>query len=277
MTLEPNHRMPTAFGPAPGPRNVPADAPAPSGPARQSVASFTAEVRPAALEGLLPERVEVRVPALRVRLVTFENLHWFAGRGYDALSVSVPVRYSAPAGPVDADYLLVMWENDADPIITGRDELGFPKLFADIDVARSVNWLRAQASWDHTTFFRAELHDFRTADPVTSTVPVLTHRYCPAVGKLSAADVDYLTLSTPGPAPTVTYSAVASGTFTFEPVTWNDVPLQYPVINALAAIDVVSVGPASLVCSEIDVTNRRPVEGPAYGSGDRRPGFDRRP
>ena len=36
-------------------------------------------------------------------------------------------------GVVEGNLLLVMWENHADPIITGREQLGYSKIFASID------------------------------------------------------------------------------------------------------------------------------------------------
>src|SRR3546814_15173414 len=57
---------------------------------------------------------------------------WLAGRGYNTFGVTVPATWKGGAHPVHGDLMLVLWENMADPIISGREELGFSKLFCDL-------------------------------------------------------------------------------------------------------------------------------------------------
>ena len=52
-----------------------------------------------------------------------------AGHGYNLTGVSVPTRFHGEKGVVEGNLLLVMWENHADPIITGREQLGYSKIF----------------------------------------------------------------------------------------------------------------------------------------------------
>lgn len=245
--MRPFHRMPTAFGPAPGPRNVPDGVELPAGPERRTTLAFTVEVHPDDLKPLLPRGAVPAAPRLTVKVQKLENLRWLAGRGYNIVSVSLPMTWRNREG----DYLAVLWENLAEPIVTGRDELGFPKLFADIEAPslREATDLGARASWDGTTFFVATAGALTDLPPPSPARAVVTHRYLPAVGRLHTADVDQMTVTEPagpaGSAPlTVVHSASGPGRFAFHPVTWQQHPVQYPVINSLAGIR--QTGPATV-------------------------------
>jgi len=68
------------------------------------------------------------------------------GRGYTMIHVWWPV--ICERDEVTGRFLAVMWENLADPIITGRGEIGQPKLFAEIPDWRLVDGTYCcEASW----------------------------------------------------------------------------------------------------------------------------------
>jgi hypothetical protein len=277
--LRPLHRMPVTFGPAPGPRNVPPGAWSAAGPERRTEVAFTVEIRAEEVDRLLPRGLSLLDATMTVRVQKLSNLRWLAGRGYDIVSVTFPVEVSAHPRPFAADYLAVLWENMAEPIITGREELGFPKLFADIhapNLELGAPSFSATASWDGTTFFEAgvdDLHD--TPAPSAAPVPIVTHRYLPAVGRLTESEIDQLTITDPPgrPAPAVVRSATGSGHCAFAAVSWLEHPVQQPVINALAALRVAETAAVQVTCIEGEVAavgNRRlELAGP---SPLRRPG-----
>lgn len=249
-------RMPTAFGQAYGPRNVPEGVELPEGPERVSSIRIEVGADEAALVPLLPPGVRLAEPALVVQAGWFGNLRWLAGRGYNTLSVSVPVLAQTGTGELAADFLCVMWENLADPIITGRDDLGFPKVFADIsvpDIAAGVPpTATVRASWQGTEFFAATISDPRPAPPGPGRRPVITQRYLPSVGDLTAAESQYLTITNEGSAESVQVLSSASATadLSFRHVTWQQVPFQFSIINALAAIDMTGPWTARVTCTE---------------------------
>ncbi len=130
--------------------------------------------------------------------------------------------------PVKASYLAVLFENFTDPITTGREELGFPKVFAEIpnaNVTIKVDGRPGQeekrvhtVSWDGYEFLRLELSGLAswpvvgspalTAEEQAFTHPtrdgILHQRYIPAVGEPGKADADYATFCPPPSArPTV--------------------------------------------------------------------------
>ncbi|WP_372389186.1 acetoacetate decarboxylase family protein [Xanthomonas axonopodis] len=87
----------------------------------------------AALEALLPPGFSLRgEPLVHVSLACFRKLYWLAGRGYGILKVGLPVTYTGKTETIDGAFCLVIWEGRPDAIMTGREELGFPKLFADM-------------------------------------------------------------------------------------------------------------------------------------------------
>ena len=76
------------------------------------------------------------------------NIDWLAGRGYTMIHVWWPVMFKGEQDKTFGRFLAVMWENLADPIITGRGEIGQPKLFADIPEWRLVDSAyHCEASW----------------------------------------------------------------------------------------------------------------------------------
>ncbi|MGH2266647.1 hypothetical protein ACQ1Z3_16255, partial [Enterococcus faecalis] len=64
------------------------------------------------------------------------EIDWLAGRGYTMIHVSWPARFDGMRDRATGRFLAVVWESLADPIITGRDEIGHPKLYADVDAPR---------------------------------------------------------------------------------------------------------------------------------------------
>lgn len=65
---------------------------------------------------------------------------------------------------VDGTYIPVLFENLTDPIITGRDELGMPKLYCEIDIEHSSKSLNMQASWRGASFVSIHIADLDVAD-----------------------------------------------------------------------------------------------------------------
>ena len=139
------YRMPTHFGPAPGPRQVPDDVvgdPKRS-PRRLSVAASLldhVERGPAQFAAAcdhLDDIVELRRLQVVDRAAAVEFHHmtdidWLAGRGYTMIWVTWPATFTGRRDRATGKFLAVIWENLADPIITGRDEIGHPKLYAEI-------------------------------------------------------------------------------------------------------------------------------------------------
>ena len=86
------------------------------------------------LRKLMPEQFEISdEPTIYVNYACNKNIDWLAGRNYNLISISVEAIFSGDIDEITASYNLVMWENLTDPILTGREMQGIPKIYADID------------------------------------------------------------------------------------------------------------------------------------------------
>jgi hypothetical protein len=119
---------------APGPRQIPAEANADStrSPRKTLIsASFLTEA--SALERHIPDRFTlVGDPVVTVEFHYMTDIDWLAGQGYTMIRVWWPAMFKGARDQIVGRFLAVMWENLADPIITGRGEIGQPKLYAEI-------------------------------------------------------------------------------------------------------------------------------------------------
>jgi Acetoacetate decarboxylase (ADC) len=234
-------RMPTVFGPSVGPRQQPDGKPYPAGAAgaqRITVMSFVARTEAARLVRLLPDSVALSgEPRLRISVSWLEDVGWLAGRGYNVLSVQIPARVVNGTRTVDGEFVAVLWENLADPIITGREELGMPKLFADIPgLTHDADQATCRAAWGGYPFFEgrieglADQHEGLGKQPAPVTI---NHKYQPRTGDWGVADADYFTYSAPE------WTLVESlkrgdGRALFRSATWQQLPTLAHIVNVLA-------------------------------------------
>jgi Acetoacetate decarboxylase (ADC) len=257
--LKPQYRMPRVFGALPGPRNVPRDKRHLPNDQHNLTIAITALTDPDRLSELLPPACALEgEPLLTVTMTYMSNIGWLAGHGYAVLSVGFSIAHVSPArGKLTGSFKPVMWENLADPIVTGREELGFAKIFADLPAPMLVgNRLTALAAWRDFRFFDLEVAELADAPPVASKPEGSFHyKYVPKTGALSASDVDYLEYAPPDAASTgyaalrVTRLRRGNGSFTFSRTRWEDIPFQYPIINALAELPVLEVRSATVIDS----------------------------
>ena len=129
------YMMPTHFGPMSGPRQGPGgEMGAFSVDQRKTRAyavSFLTEQ--AQLEALLPPGFEaVGEPVVTVTQTHMTEIDWLAGRGYSTLGVTFQARYNGSRDRATGPLLLVLWENLTDPILTGREQLGFSKIYCEL-------------------------------------------------------------------------------------------------------------------------------------------------
>jgi hypothetical protein len=249
------HRMPYGFGPAAGPRQdgdgVPFDWA--DTPHRRAVAvSYLTDE--AALAALLPPRfVLAGEPVVTVEIQYLTELQWLAGRGYNTLGVKFPATYQGKSEAVAGLFLAVLWENLADPILTGRDELGFAKLYAEIPEPRVFRGREMHgAAWLGHRFVDLELDDIRDAgSPAPPQGPAaggtLHYKYVPSTGDWGSADVAYACHTPPGASRQRVLSAsAANGRVAFHPTTWEQMPTQFHIVQRLAALPVLESRGASV-------------------------------
>lgn len=252
--LSPMYRMPIGFGPAPGPRNLPADKAHLRYRKETTTLSLSARTDAAMLGALLPKGFALRgEPRIEVSLLILTDIGWLAGRGYNILIVRIPAVWEG-AERTEGDFVPVVWESMADPILTGRDELGWSKINATIPDPEIVDggW-RGLAAWEGHRFFEIAADGFAAqeqAHALAPAMPMLFQKYMPRTGDWGRADVSYATATAPdGPAPEIRSVEQGRGRFAFHPASWEEMPTQYPIVNTLAALPLRDFGPAFLVRS----------------------------
>jgi Acetoacetate decarboxylase (ADC) len=246
------YRMPTHFGPAPGPRQIPEGAAVTRSPRKTLItASFLTEA--SALERHTPECFELAGdPVVTIEFHYMTDIDWLAGRGYTMIQLWWPVTFNGARDRITGRLLAVMWENLADPIITGRGEIGQPKLFAEIPDTRLANHAyRCVALWMGFKFLEVQVREVSTpSDPLPQQPELegtLMLKYVPRTGEWGEAEVCQVTF-TPVNTPDlrVEWRKSATGKVAFHRAAWADLPTMYHVVNALAEMPVLAPRGASI-------------------------------
>ncbi|KAL6705849.1 hypothetical protein ACN47E_006309 [Coniothyrium glycines] len=285
-------RMPTSFGPMPGPRQDYYGRTRDGSKATFTTASIKVKTSKTVLQNLLPtEKLKFAV-ADTAAFATFavtrlDNLEWLGGRGYTHFGLYIHgIQYTKDNGEtVSGSYLPILFENLADPILSGREELGFPKLFADLDAKKIHNGYTLEAGWMSSTFCSLKLSGLEEPPaavngeaPATATAApreqgLFFHKRIPATGSLGSkqrgqADVEYTAfLSNDEDAKTVerkvTKTLKASAAeIKFDALDWKALPTLHHVIARLQEIPIFEVVEAKLVegTGVSDVSSARRAE-----------------
>jgi len=197
------------------------------------------------LQGYLPAPYEVREPVLTVFYSKSREVEWLAGGGYNLLGVNAEVRFNGERDQVDGSYCLVLWEDDTDAIISGREILGIPKIFADIEDHKVL-----KGEWTTTASLRGHKIVDMTLDGLTPVEPEpaaemkqamtasnwMGWKYIPNIGRPGAA-LSHATLVPTRAMPERIWTA--SGTVEWHKLTWEQNPTQSHIANALADLPIV--------------------------------------
>ena len=243
------YRMPTHFGPRTGPRRGPngekfenKDTP------KTTTVAVSFYSNTDQLEALLPEGFVLEgKPIVSVHASYMTEIEWLAGRGYAVLGVTIPVIFTGEKDHATGRLLLVLWENLTDPIITGREELGFSKIFADLpdpSVLRGT-W-HSTASWMGFKFLDLKVMDAvqqtqeQTAEIQAPQSDGTLHlKYMPRTGEWGTKDICY-TVLTPAVSPNtkVLERWTGDGCVLFHRARWEDMPTQYNIVNVLSDLEI---------------------------------------
>lgn len=246
------YRMPTHFGPMMGPRQHPDGRKfeCVDNPKTLSISvSFLSNAEQ--LERLLPDCFELgERPIVTVSASYMKEIEWLAGRGYNTLGVIFPAFFRGDRDNVRGSFLSVLWENLADPILTGREELGFSKIYCELPEPQ-ISGAEAQCSagWLGFDFMNMSLHDLvpksvetpseSSDDTIDGT---LHYKYIPKTGEWGVPDVAYPVITpVSGGHRKILEEWVGDGSLTWNRAKWEDLPTQFNVINALADLEVLEV------------------------------------
>lgn len=157
------HRMPLGYGVPPGPRQLDSGDPHLGWEnVKTKVVTVVFRAPRESLASLLPHKcfridsdeAEDGLSYASIKFTRLENLPWLAGRGYYHCGLYIHDvvcrgKYEQKRGK----YLSVLFENLADPIITGREEIGYAKVFATLDEEdKSESQLEIRVGWGGTIF-----------------------------------------------------------------------------------------------------------------------------
>lgn len=244
------YRMPSHFGPMFGPRNIPPGVvldhtrfP------RSTVVTYRFLSTREALSAHLPPGFELAgEPVVSLDIAYLTEIPWLAGRGYNLALVSWPATFKGVENTETGRFAAVLFENFADPIITGRDELGHPKIFCEIPplIVRDDEVV-ARLAWDGHEFLRVSISGLTSERPAQfaddfPTSGWLQWKYIPGTPPAAGPDASYPTHS-PDPLaadihPNVTIDSRHYGQAKLirNEVRWEDMPTLWNVVNGIAGL-----------------------------------------
>lgn len=247
------HRMPLAFGPFPGPRQTSSGISHRGWQAsthRTSTIVFKTSAK--ILRSFLPNssfRLDVPndIGYASLCITHLENLSWLAGRGYNHYGLYVHDVVCTSAGEtVRGRFLVALWENLADPILSGREELGYAKLYAELNenYREESGAYELSASWLGTEFSTLEISGLgadRTGAgsniiEFQAGEGILHYKFIPKTGRPGEADAQYATFTPTAKEGTTVINRQLIGTnasFTFNSKTWEQLPTLFHILRKL--------------------------------------------
>ena len=200
----------------------------------------------------LPKPFEVAEEAIvTVTYIRNRKVDWLAGRGYNMIAVDAAATFRGEVDQLEGRFTLVVWENLADPNLSGREMTGIPKIFADIpDHETTDDAWRCSAS-----HFGSKIVDMQITDAAAVSAGEIAAymaaaedknnpmgwRYLPKVGAPGAA------ISEPTLFPQETHITdawVGEGRLDWQHLSWQQNPTQFHIVNALADLPVLEYRPA---------------------------------
>lgn len=181
-------------------------------------------------------------------------MEWLGGSGYNHFGLYLHgVEYKKCDGSsIFGTYMPLLFESLADPIVSGREELGMPKLFCDIDVRRREHEYSVYAGWKGATFATMKLQDLEESDSRAEAgtiggeadYGILAYKYIPAVGERGKADAAYAVVVPHHEESLVVPSRVErvfranKPSFNFEALAQEDLPTLHHIVSKLKQIPV---------------------------------------
>lgn len=155
-------RQPTIFGPIPGPgQHIWASPPLSSGSTLTATIKFKTSAT--LLRNFFPSASYRFAKSDTVGLASFvvqsfKDVPWLGGHGYQVLSFYIhDVEVETPSkDKLQGSYCPIMFDNQAESILAGREELGLPKLYSEISLTaeqesdNQIASMEVRLSWRDT-------------------------------------------------------------------------------------------------------------------------------
>ncbi|KKY16308.1 putative fad binding domain protein [Diplodia seriata] len=276
-------RQPIVFGPMPGPRQDFYGRPRKATHSTATTASIKFKTSATVLQGLFPN-AQFRfanpgtVAYASFSQTTLNKMDWLGGGGYRHFGLYVHgVEYTKANGEkASGTYMPLLFESLTDPIVSGREELGMPKLYCTIDVHRRHGSYRLQTGWQGATFGEVALEGLEEVDAAAEKGTIggeaddgiLVYRYMPEVGRRGKAASEHTVFVPHAEEAKVVPTTVKrmwkgrTGSVKFDALDWDALPTLHHVIARLAEVPVYEVVGVKVVESEgvPDVSSARPVD-----------------
>lgn len=263
-------RMPVSFGPFPGPRQTFEGLPREATQSTFVTAAIKFKTSRTLLQSLFPSasfrfKSPGTVAHASFSQTTLHGMQWLGGGGYRHLGLYVHgVEYVTKTGDVlDGTFLPLLFENLTDPIVSGREELGMPKLYCAIDVWRDRDdrSYRVQAGWQGAAFGSlvldglAEVAVGRDRGTIggEDDQGIFAYKYIPRVGERGRADVEHATFVPHAdeakvvPSRVVRVLEASKASLSFDALGWDALPTLHHVVARLAEIPVYEIVSAKVV------------------------------
>ena len=255
-------RMPISFGPFPGPRQTFNGQPRNATESTFTTASVKFKTSRTVLQNLFPSasfrfKSPGTVAYASFSQTTLNKMEWLGGSGYRHIGLYIHgVEYVQKDGNIlNGTFLPVLFESLTDPIVSGREELGMPKLFCSIDIWRRTNSYRVQTGWQGVQFGSITLDGLEEIDAGTSKGTIggedddgiFAYKYIPKVGERGQADVQHATFVPHAEESKVVPSRVQrvmnakKANIHFDPQDWEALPTLHHVVHRLAEIPVYEI------------------------------------
>jgi hypothetical protein len=243
--------MPISFGPHPSPRQDVHGRDQESSHSNFVTATVKFKTSRTLLQNLLPTSAYTFVAPddfayASYSVTTLDNMDWLGGKGYNYCGFYLHgVQYKKTDGSVlNGDYLAVMWENLTDPILTGREEVGFPKLYSEIDIERTPSTWKMRSSWQDATYLTLELGDLEACQipDQPSNDGVFLYKYIPATGKRGFADAEYPICAPPNLGRNVkTFQSTPNCSIKVDPNDDRALPTLHHIVSRLAELPIYEI------------------------------------
>jgi len=211
------------------------------------------------LRSYLPHPYELEgPPVVTVAYSMNRDISWLAGGNYNIIAVSARATYKGQKDTVSGNYQLVLWENLATPILTGRELQGLPKIYGEIDDHRTFNgtWKTALSN-NGITMMEME------AKGLTKMTPDALNSFSVKHSQMNALGWKYIPNETAS-APILSYGTVfpisfryrevwtATGSLEWYPKKWEELPTQAHIVNGLHALPIKEI--LSCTVSKLSLT-----------------------
>lgn len=262
--------MPIAFGPMPGPRQTTLGIARKSKESTFTTASIKFKTSRTLLQNLFPPNSKSfrfkspgTVAYATFSQTTLNKMEWLGNSGYKHIGLYIHgVEYVKKNGDViNGAYMPILFESLTDPIVSGREELGMPKLYTSVDVYRREKSYRVNTGWEGANWGSFVWDGLKEADAGADSGKIsgddddgiLVYRYIPRVGRddKGKAEAEYpvyvpFAEDEPKPKTQRVYKA-SKASIKIDALDWDALPTLHHVISRLEELPVYEIVNAKVV------------------------------